>query len=162
MVFIQAKRVSFAFTRELDGAQLCKMFEAFERLDEIVETSEQLERGSRVCGVWEEALAWLEAQAGDLAGAGADDEVERRLILNDDCFECAAEGCVALERMEPDLEGFPRRVAHLLAQRLDALTHGVTREETAEDDPEPLHDRDCSPAGTPAESARGYPTNSEA
>jgi hypothetical protein len=112
-----------------------------------------------VSGVGEEALAWLEAQAGDLASAGADDEMERRLVLDDDCFECAAEGCVALKRMEPDLEGFPRCLAHLLAQRLGALTHGVTREEAAEDDPEPVHDRDCRPAWTPAESARGYPTN---
>jgi hypothetical protein len=36
VVLPQAKRVSFSITRELDGAQLCKMFEAFERLDEIV------------------------------------------------------------------------------------------------------------------------------
>jgi hypothetical protein len=101
-----------------------------------------------------------EAQPGDLAGACADGHVKRGLVVDDECFDMEAGLGIMLEQEQAlRREHLRRHQRNAMPGRADALLHRVGREERAQDDPEQLHDLQSKPAFSPAESARGYPTN---
>ncbi len=81
-----------------------------------------------------------EAQARDLAGARADDEMQPRLIIEDQALEMHAHVRIVFEGCKLRLlEHHAHHQRNTLAGRLDALTHRVVREKTAQDDPEQPH-----------------------
>jgi hypothetical protein len=155
----EPKRISIALAHEFLGAGLGEAFDVFEIVREIADAGEEVAYRRCACGPMDGSLAGPERHLRDLTGAAADHELKRALIIVDDLFEVAPRICIVLEMAQALLaEHLLDEVAHLFAQRLGALAHRVGRESCAQDDPEQLHGSQYKRAGSPAESARLYPT----
>jgi len=124
------QRISITLALEPFRAQLREAFEVGEHRDEIADAGEEFVEGSGAAWLVEaRALAHAEAHLRDLAGAAADGEVERGLIVDDHRLEVHARLGAVRERVETvRAERLAHQVCHLLLQRPDALTHRVVRE----------------------------------
>ena len=156
----ERERIGVAFALEADGLQLCEAFDVGAVLRENADALDEVDERSGAGWAVEGFLAGDEAQPGDLVRAGADGEAERRFVVDERHFEGDAGfgvGCEFVERVviEDDVEHHSDAVA----QRCDALAHGVQWEEVAQDDPEPFHVLSMESGFGPAESRRLRPTN---
>ena len=108
----------------------------------------------------ERARDWAEADAGDLAGALRDGEVDGGFVVFRDCFDIGAIGVVFGEGCEGFgmLETFGE-IGHDLTRGFHDLADRIAGEEIGQEEPEPLHASDYKPAGSPADSNKLRPTN---
>jgi hypothetical protein len=162
----EAERVGFACALEAHGLELCEAFDvgAVERENaDAFDVVDVVDDGAGARRAVERLLARHEAELCDLVRAGADGEAERCLVVDEGGFEGDAGlgvGCEFIEGVviEDDVEHH----GHTVAQRCDALAHGVQREAVAQDDPEPVHALSIESGFCPADSARRHPTNPQA
>jgi hypothetical protein len=152
---------SIAFADESRGAGLREAFDVFGHRDEIAQAGEEDFEGTVACRrVSRAVFGGRNGEACDLAGAVADDGVQGGVEIVDEGFEIYARLGVLHELRESLLlEDLPDDHREVAARSHDALTHRVSREECAQDDPEQRHSHDYTPAQSPAESARLRPTN---
>ena len=136
------KRIGVAFTDEFGGAELREAFDVAAHAHEVAEAGEQFDHALRPRGPIEFTMAGRKAQLRDLAGAAADDEMQRRFVIDEDGFEIDALGGIAGEGPQPLFgEDGVDQMLDAAAGGLDALPHRVVRKKPAQDDPEPCHGR---------------------
>jgi hypothetical protein len=155
------ERISIALADESRGARLGEAFDVVDHRRERADAGEEALNGERAR--WPEEGAGLlpESHLRDLAGAGADGEVEGGLVVDDQRLDMEPRARIVCEQVEAlGAEHLADHQRNALPRRLDALLHRVVREERAQDDPEQLHDRHCTPAFSPADLRALYPTNS--
>jgi hypothetical protein len=154
------QRISITLADESRGADLGEAFDAVDHLRERADAGEELLRGEGARRPEEGAGVLPEAHLRDLAGAGADGEVEGGLVVDDQRLDVEPRARIMREQVEAlGAEHLADHQRDALPRRLDALLHRVVREERAQDDPEQLHDRHCTPAFSPADLRAVYPTN---
>jgi hypothetical protein len=124
------QRISITLAHELRRAQTCEVFEVGEHRDESADAGEEFGKGFRAAWPVEaRALAHPEAHLRDLAGAAADGEMQRGLIVDDHRLQVHPRLRAVRERVETiRAERLAHQVCHLLLQRPHALTHRVVRE----------------------------------
>jgi hypothetical protein len=136
------QRISIALADESRGARLGEAFDVVDHRRERADAGEEALDGERARWPEEGAGVLSEAQLRDLAGAGADGEVEGGLVVDDERLDVEPRARIMREQVEAlGAEHLADHQRDALPRRLDALTHRVGREEHAQDDPEQLHDR---------------------
>ena len=155
----EPERISIAFALELHGAQLRKAFDVVAEGDEGVDSFQQERQAHRARREVERARGGVEADAGDLAGAHGDGEVNRRFVVADHAFDVDAlvspleGGKATLAEHQPDHH------RHAAARDLGGQARRVVREEVAQDDPEPFHVGSIGSGFGPADSNGLRPTS---
>jgi len=126
----ESQRISITLALEPRRAHVRQAFEVGEHRDEGADAGEEFEKGSGAPWPVEgRALAHPEAHLRDLAGAAADGEVERGLVVDDNRLEVHPRLGAVRERVKTVRgERLAHQVRHLLLQRPHALTHRVVRE----------------------------------
>ena len=148
------KRISVAFALELRGAELREAFDVVAQGDQRVDAFEECRQVHRAGGEVEWAGGGVEADAGDLAGADGDGEVDGRLVVADDAFDIYALVSVVLQGGEAFFaEHQLDHHQHGTARDLGGHARGVVREEVAQDDPEPVHVLSMESGFGPADSS---------
>ena len=160
----ESKRIGVAELLEFPGVGAGELFTVSEHRGERDDAGDEVAGVSRVSEVRRAAPARrFRADPCDLTTAHRDPETQAVLDIEDEEFELEAQGGIVEKLAE---RGWVlhdmRKLRHALAQHLGALAKRIAGEQGAQDDPEQLHDLQCKSAFIPAESARGYPTNSEA
>ncbi len=118
------------------------MFDAEAVAREVAQAGEKFEERSGARRAIEGPGVRPHAQLRDLAGAAADEQMQRRLVIDQQGFEMKARLEGAAEDVEAVLaERLFHHAGKALLKDLHALTHGIVREEPAQDDPEQLHAR---------------------
>ena len=159
----EAERIGVACALEAHSLKLRQAFDVGAAERKSADAFDEVDEGASARRAVERLLAQREAELCDLVGAGADGEAEAGLVVDEGGFEGDAGygvGCefIAGVVIEDDVEHH----AHTVAQRCDALAHGVQWEKVAQDDPEPFHALSIASGFCPADSARRYPTNPQA
>jgi hypothetical protein len=155
------QRIDVTLALEALGADLREAFDVFAHRDEVAQAGEEdFERTVAGRRVSRAVFCGRNGQACDLAGAVADDGVQGGVEIVDEGFEIDARLGVLHELRESlFLEDLPDDHREVAARSHDTLTHRVSREECAQDDPEQLHRDYYKCARSPAESAQLHPTN---
>ena len=156
----EAERISIALAPELDGAELREAFDVVAEGDEGVDAADEVRQRLWACGGVEGTFNRPEADAGDLAGALRDGEVDGGFVVFRDCLDIGAVGGVFGE----GCEGFGMlhalgEIGHDLARGLHDLADRIAGEEIGQEEPEPLHAEQCTRTGSPADSNKLRPTN---
>ncbi len=158
------KRIGVAELLEFPGVGAGELFAVGEHRGERGDADDEVAEVSRVREVRRAAPArGFRSDLCDLAAAHRDPEAEAILDIEDEKFEAEAQVGIEEElakrrRVRRDV----RKLRHAMAQRLGPLAKRVAGKQVAQDDPEQLHDCDCTPAFGPADLRVLYPTNFEA
>jgi len=132
------------------------VFDAEAVAREVAQAGEKFEERSGARRAIEGPGVRPHAQLRDLAGAAADEQMQRRLVIDQQGFEMKARLEGAAEDVEAVLaERLFHHAGKALLKDLHALTHGIVREEPAQDDPEQLHARQYQAGHHPGWFAEG-------
>jgi len=126
------QRIGIALAQQAFGADAGEALDVVDHLHERADAGEELLRGEGARRLEEGAGLLPEAHLRDLAGAGADGEVEGGFMVDDQRLD--VEPCARIVRQQAEALGAEDQADHqrdALPRRLDALLHRVVREERA-------------------------------